>query len=124
MARAWLRRYARHLWPRFAPQGARDLDWSLLYDPSGAVGPARLLAQYFRANINPSDRYVQSVPGSTPFRLGSGSSGFGNLYLAGDWVDTPLNAGCVEAAVMGGLQAASALSGAPITIYGTNRWNT
>jgi uncharacterized protein with NAD-binding domain and iron-sulfur cluster len=124
MARAWLRKYARHLWPRLAPPGAPDLEWGLFYDPSGAVGPDRLLAQYFRANINPTDRYVQSVPGSTRFRLASGSSGFANLYLAGDWVDTPLNAGCVEAAVMGGLQAASTLSGASITIYGKHRWDT
>jgi uncharacterized protein with NAD-binding domain and iron-sulfur cluster len=124
MARAWLRRYAGHLWPNLAPPGAGDLDWSLLYDPSGAVGPDRLLAQYFRANINPSDRYVLSVPGSTRYRLGGGSSGFLNLYLAGDWVDTPINAGCVEAAVMGGLQAARALSGFAIAIAGEDGWDT
>ena len=62
-------------------------------------------------NIDPSDRYVQSVPGSDKFRLRSDESGYDNLVLAGDWTDSGFNAGCIEAAVMSGLQAANALLG-------------
>jgi uncharacterized protein with NAD-binding domain and iron-sulfur cluster len=43
-------------------------------------------------------------------------SGFDNLFLAGDWTDSGLNAGCVEAATMSGLQAANA-------VLGRGRWD-
>ena len=36
-----------------------------------------------------------------------------NLYLAGDWTRNGLNCGAMESAVLGGLLAASALSGFP-----------
>ena len=36
-----------------------------------------------------------------------------NATIAGDWTDAGFNAGCVETAVMSGLLAAHALSGAP-----------
>jgi hypothetical protein len=51
-------------------------------------------------------------------RLSAGESGFGNLYLAGDWVLNGLNGGCVEAATMAGMAAARALTGRPIVISG------
>ncbi|MGA9579815.1 MAG: hypothetical protein WBV90_19550, partial [Terrimicrobiaceae bacterium] len=35
---------------------------------------------YYRANIDPSDRYVLSVSGSTSSRLTGYKSGFSNLY--------------------------------------------
>src|SRR5208283_1144359 len=41
---------------------------------------------YVRVNVNPSDRYVQSVPGSVESRLRPNGSGVDNLFLAGDWV--------------------------------------
>ncbi|MFP6687254.1 MAG: FAD-dependent oxidoreductase, partial [Polyangiaceae bacterium] len=50
------------------------------------------------------------VPGSSAFRLAADESGFRNLFLAGDWVKTSINAGCVEAAVLSGVAAARALS--------------
>ena len=75
--------------------------------------PARLRTQYWRANIDPSDRYVQSLPGTSRLRKAPGDSGFGNLVLAGDWTDCGLNAGCVEAAVTSGMLAAHALLGRP-----------
>ena len=43
--------------------------------------------------------------------LRADGSGFDNLFLAGDWIDNGLNAGCIEAAVLGGLQAANAVEG-------------
>ena len=66
---------------------------------------------YIRVNVNPSDRYVQSVPGSLDSRLRPDGSGVDNLYLAGDWVRIGLNAGCIEQAVLGGRAAARAITG-------------
>jgi uncharacterized protein with NAD-binding domain and iron-sulfur cluster len=103
------------LWP-----GAVDgvgFRWDLLCDgvrpaAEGADGPSRLDSQYWRANVDPSDLYVQSLPGTGRYRLPPGGSGFDNLFLAGDWTDCGLNAGCVEAATRSGRMAAEALIGA------------
>lgn len=59
-----------------------------------------------------------SVAGSGAHRIRSADTGLSNLYLAGDWLRTGLDAGCVEAAVMGGMQASRALSGYPALIEG------
>jgi hypothetical protein len=40
------------------------------------------------------------------------------LFLTGDWIKTGLNAGCVEAAAMAGMQASRAISGYPVVIKG------
>jgi uncharacterized protein with NAD-binding domain and iron-sulfur cluster len=72
-------------------------------------------ADHVRANTDPSDRYVQSLPGSGKFRLRADGSGVDNLVLAGDWLDTGLNAGCIEAATLSGLQSANVVEGLPIT---------
>jgi uncharacterized protein with NAD-binding domain and iron-sulfur cluster len=115
----WLTKNTGHIWPRaVSPPGSEALDWELLTDLHNRAGPARLDAQYWRANVNPSDRYVLSLPGSTAYRLRAGESGFANLFLAGDWVRTGINAGCVEAAVMAGLQASRAICGHPQVIPG------
>ena len=58
-----------------------------------------------------SERYVLSTTGSVFHRLAPGDSGFRNLVLAGDWTRCGLNAGCVEAATMSGIAAASAVTG-------------
>jgi uncharacterized protein with NAD-binding domain and iron-sulfur cluster len=85
--------------------------WHLLVGANGHRGTSALETQYVSVNIDPSDRYVQSVPGSDKYRLRSDESGYDNLVLAGDWTDCGFNAGCIEAAVMSGLQAANALHG-------------
>ena len=85
--------------------------WQLLVGVNGHRGAAALETQHVSVNIDPSDRYVQSVPGSDRYRLRSDESGYDNLVLAGDWTDSGMNAGCIEAAVMSGLQAANALLG-------------
>ncbi len=85
--------------------------WHLLVGANGHCGASALKTQYVSVNVDPSDRYVQSVPGSDKYRLRSDESGYDNLVLAGDWTDSGFNAGCVEAAVMSGLQAANALLG-------------
>jgi uncharacterized protein with NAD-binding domain and iron-sulfur cluster len=114
----WLNDNASAIWSRTAAAGGAGFDWSRLYDGSGATGAGRIDAQYVRVNIDPSERYVLSLPGTSKLRLRAGDSGFRNLFLAGDWVRTSINAGCVEAAVMAGMDAASALSGDPIPVVG------
>ena len=102
------------LWPA-ARQPDGGFDWSLLCGADGASSARQALAtQHLRANVDPSDRYVLSVPGSAPHRLRADESGYENLALAGDWIETGLNAGCIEAATLGGLQAANAVLGRPL----------
>jgi uncharacterized protein with NAD-binding domain and iron-sulfur cluster len=83
----------------------------LLSGVNGYRGPEAFETQHVSVNIDPSDRYVQSIPGSDKFRLRPDESGYDNLVLAGDWTDSGINAGCIEAAVMSGLQAANAVLG-------------
>jgi uncharacterized protein with NAD-binding domain and iron-sulfur cluster len=99
-------------------KGVGSFNWDTLVDIHGGVGEKRLDAQYYRANIDPSARYVLSPPNAIRARLHPDQSGFDNLYLAGDWTFTPMNSGCVEAATMSGLRAAQAVSGKPVHIYG------
>jgi uncharacterized protein with NAD-binding domain and iron-sulfur cluster len=91
--------------------------WDLLHDDSGASGPARFQAQYWRANISGPERYVLTLPGGNAFRPFQARTGLAHLYAAGDWCFTGL-AGCVEGAVVSGLQAARAISGYPNLIVG------
>lgn len=86
-------------------------DFSLLAGAGGKTGIEAVATQHVSVNIDPSDRYVQSVPGSDRYRLRPDESGYDNLVLAGDWTDCGMNAGCIEAAVMSGLEAANAVAG-------------
>jgi uncharacterized protein with NAD-binding domain and iron-sulfur cluster len=99
-------------------RGVGSFNWDMLVDISGGSGQQRFDAQYVRANIDPSARYVLSPPWAIQARLQPDRSGFDNLYLAGDWTFTPMNSGCVEAATMSGMRAAGAVSGKPVHIYG------
>ena len=104
------------LWPNAGQPG--EFPWQWLLDAGGATGPARFDSQFWRANVDPSERYVMSVVDSTQYRLRTDESGFSNLYLTGDWIRTGLNAGCVEAAVMAGMQTSRAITGYPEVIEG------
>lgn len=98
------------------PGDPTGMDFSLLqdHDPANAgLGVQRFDQQFWRANIDPSERYVISPPGSTAARLKAWESGFTNLVLAGDWIYTGLNVGSAEGATMGGRLAAHAISGLP-----------
>ena len=95
------------LWP--AAQEADGFRWELLWDEQGRRGSDRLSGQYFRANLDPSDRYVQSLPGSGRYRIAPGKTGFDNLVVAGDWTACGLDAGSVEAATRSGILAARAI---------------
>ena len=86
----FMRRDLRLLWPNFSD------DWKL--------------GEYSRANIEPSERYVLSVPGSSKYRIAPDDTGFTNLFAVGDWTACGLNAGCVEAAVSSGMCAANAIN--------------
>lgn len=108
-----------HLWPDAVTDGG-DFRWSVLIDPEADNTTAdqprdasRFDSQYWRANTSPSDRYVQSLPGTIEYRISPLDIDFDNLTVAGDWTDCSHNAGCVEAAVMSGRLAAHALSGEP-----------
>jgi hypothetical protein len=107
---AWLEESARELWPAVGAKGG-GFAWEALVDDEGRRGHERFEGQYWRATYCPSERYVLAVPGSTKFRLAPGASGFENLVLAGDWVRTGMNAGCLEGAVMGGKEAAKVIAG-------------
>lgn len=117
LAETWLSSNTARILPTGGSMGnPAGLDWQHLHVVEPATGRARLAQQYFRVNIDPSEHYVLSLAGSTEARLPADDPHFENLYLAGDWVRTGLNAGCVEAAVMAGLAAAAALMRRPVGI--------
>jgi uncharacterized protein with NAD-binding domain and iron-sulfur cluster len=115
-----LRETARYLWPR-AADAEGDFRWDMLVDAADftdapckpRVGEARFDSQYCRANINPTERYVLSLPGSSKYRISPLDMTYDNLTVAGDWTESGLNSGSVESAVISGLLAAHALSHAP-----------
>lgn len=118
-AARWLGRHVGPLWPaatRSDDPGA--LEWRALVDPEDREGDGRLDAHYFRINLDPSERFVLSPAGTAESRLRPDQSGFGNLYLAGDWTRTGLDIGCIEAAVMSGMQASRAIAGYPQRVFG------
>ncbi len=98
-----------HLLPGTSDGGG--FRWELLCGRNGQTGVDAIDSQFYVANIDPSDRYVQCAPGSDAYRLRPDESGYDNLVLAGDWTDNGLNAGCIEAATISGLQAANAVLG-------------
>ena len=104
-----------HFWPGAVDPRSKSFRWDLLAGGGSRTGEDRFDSQFWRANVDPSERYVLSLPGSDKYRLRTNQSGYNNLYLAGDWIDSGLNAGCLEAAVMSGLQAANAILGRPLT---------
>jgi len=107
--RSFLERGTEHIWPR-------------MRTPDGQFRWPEVLGTYARANVDPSDRYVQSLPGSSRHRIAADESGFDNLALAGDWTDSGLNAGCIEAAVISGLQAANTILGQEISAGVLGGW--
>jgi len=114
----FLNRHVGHLWPLAVDgQGFR---WELLVDHAEAGtggirarGEARFDSQYWRANDNPTDRYVLALPGTLKYRISPLDNTYDNLTIAGDWTDCGFNEGCVEAAIMSGRLAAHAISHYP-----------
>ena len=120
-ARHWLEHQAAVLWPAAALRddpAMPGFDWTLLAGAGTASGPEALASQFWRANVNPGDRYTLALPGTTRLRMSADGSGYDNLFLAGDWVRTGMNIGCVESAVISGAQAARAIAGGQWPIVG------
>lgn len=117
----WMNARLPGLWRK--AKGGSGFAWDLLEAPVGATGDERLDSQFWRANINPWDRYVLSAPGTLECRLWPDESGVENLYLAGDWVRSGLNAGCIEAAVIAGRMVARAITGANMMVTGDGNPN-
>ncbi len=105
----FLRTQTISLWPRAVLRYPTDFDWSVLTALDDSEGENRFNTQFWRANVDPSERYVQSLPGTTRYRLAPGGSGYSNLWLAGDWTSGKLPCGCVEAAVSSGIEAGKKL---------------
>lgn len=103
-------------------------DWSTTLWPAGAPveldGPL-VRSVFTRSDDDPSDRYVQALPGSDVYRMRVDGSGVDRLVLAGDWTDCGLNAGCIEAAAISGIEAAAAVEGRPLTdrVLGPLTWD-
>lgn len=111
------------LWPGACCDGEPEaFDWKLLFDPDDATGDARARAQYWRANIFGSERYVITPPGSVEHRMRPSEARATNLALAGDWTRNGICGGSVEAAVTSGKLAAQHLSGSPAVVPGTEGW--
>lgn len=116
----FLTEHGRPLWPK-AYDATGAFRWNLLVsdlpapekESTATNGFQALRRQYWRANVNPSDRYVLTLPGSNKYRLSPLDMTYTNMTITGDWTDAGFNAGCTEAAVMSGMLAAHAISGLP-----------
>jgi uncharacterized protein with NAD-binding domain and iron-sulfur cluster len=118
-AKRWLGAYPGWIWPDCGKvPGDKAMDLANLFAPGAAGDEERLRAQFFRANIDPTERYVLSPPVWNKLRLPPGASGFEGLFLAGDWTRSTINAGCVEAATMSGMECSRAICGYPEHIRG------
>ena len=90
-----------------------DFDLMICTEDNNAKGVARFDQQFWRANIDPNERYTQSIAGSTKFRVKAWETGYDNLVIAGDWCYTGLNVGSMEGTIMSGRLAAHAVTGFP-----------
>jgi uncharacterized protein with NAD-binding domain and iron-sulfur cluster len=91
--------------------------------PGSALRDDLVVQKYSRANVTASERYVLTPAVKVMDRLPSDDSGFENLVLAGDWTKNGLDGGCVEAAVVSGMQAARKLTGVDKEIIGEDtKW--
>jgi uncharacterized protein with NAD-binding domain and iron-sulfur cluster len=88
-----------------AGEGTFHFHWLCVNEPGRPISDEeRFRRQFFRANTQPTERYVLSVAGSTEYRLDPANPGYDNLCLAGDWVRNGFAIGCVESAVLGGMK--------------------
>lgn len=116
-ARTFVERDLPRLWPAWGGAAGWDglVDWTRAQEQGRSIDdPVHPLdTQFYVGNVNPSDRYVQCLPGTTKHRISPLDRTYDNLTIAGDWTDCGLNLGCVESAIMSGLLASHALSGLP-----------
>ena len=108
------------LWPK-AVRRPGEFKWDILMDPkekkssrkARGGSEARFDSQHWTANVNPTERYVLSLPRTQKYRISPLDNTYDNLTIAGDWTSCGLDAGCVEAAVISGMLAAHAISSSP-----------
>lgn len=112
----FLERDIAHLWPK-ATGVSGGFRWELLVAPTLANrqgnDESRFASQFWKANVNPTDRYTLALPGSARHRLSPLDNSYDNLTVAGDWTNCGHNTGCVESAFMSGRLAAHAICGRP-----------
>jgi uncharacterized protein with NAD-binding domain and iron-sulfur cluster len=111
------------LWPRATqPKEPGVFDWTLLVPANDKEGEGRFDTQYWRANVDPSERYTQALPGTEQARLRPDQTGFENLTVCGDWVDNGFYIGAAEGAVISGMLAFRAVTRRPLRISGESFW--
>ena len=111
----FLQKDAPGIWPKAIKD---DFNWDWLIDPKNGKGTKRFDSQYWRVNFVPTERYVITPAGSVKYRLKTDESGYKNLFLTGDWIKNGFDLGCVESAVMSGMQTSRAICGSPEYIIG------
>ena len=114
--RDFLLQHAAPLWP--LSDGAGGFDYSVLHADDGTMGEDRLKAQYWRANTDPTERYVIAKAATASVRLDPGATGFDNLSVAGEWTDSGVNISSIEATAISGMRVSRALTGQPQRIPG------
>ncbi len=111
------------LWPKSTqPRNPAVFDWTLLVPSNEGAGEARFSTQYWRANVDPSERYTLALPGTQKARIRPDTTGFSNLTICGDWVDNGFYIGAAEGAVISGMLAFRAVTGRPLRIAGEAFW--
>ena len=93
------------------PEYPEGMKFGVIHDFSdkATTDYAILQTQFFRANVNPTDRYTLSLPGTNQYRLKVDETGFDNLVITGDWTNFGVNVGYYEGAIISGLQAGQAI---------------
>jgi uncharacterized protein with NAD-binding domain and iron-sulfur cluster len=88
----------------------RNLERTLRLGLGRPAGPVPVIDSVeIRLNLSASEGYVLSPPGSVAKRLDPSQAYFENLFVAGDWTRTGIDAGCYEAALISGRLAADAV---------------
>ena len=111
-SRFWLQQQTAWFFPKVAnpPEFPAGIKLSVLWSEyENATDNQRLQQQFYRANVQPSDRWTLSIPNTGKYRLAVDGSGYDNLFLAGDWVQMDINVGYTDGAMTSGLRAAQAL---------------
>lgn len=127
-ARAYYEKHTGWMWPNATQRDAPEaLDYDVLVAPPSVTGADRLSFQYVRANVDPTECCVNTLPGTTALRVGARgpqndggpvTPWFTNLSFAGDWARSVTDTACVEGAVSSAKAVSRALSGFPSAICG------
>ncbi len=112
----FLEDYSTSIWPDAHENEGNRFNYSTLIGEQTRCENNEAI--YFRANLEPTEQYVLAEKNTSQFRLKAEASGYQNVVITGDWINNGWNAGCIEATVISGLQAARAISGESYRIIG------